>query len=149
MSDLITARVVHGISDQERELVEKIYRAIAGEPDLLDEVVTPDWEDLPSPPGGEHGPEAFKPVIAMFHEIFQGATATIHEIVGCPGRAAVRAELSGVLVGEWMGVPATNEPCSVQVHEFHHIENGRIVRSWHMEDWIGWMKQVGAERLVP
>lgn len=149
MIDSITAREAHGISDEDREVVEKIYRAIAGETDLLDEAVTPDWQDLPSPPDAEHGPAAFKPVIATFHEIFEGATVTIHEIIGCPGRAGVRAELSGVQVREWMGVPATNEPCTIAIHEFHHIEDGRVAKSWHMEDWVGWMRRAGAERLVP
>ncbi len=30
------------------------------------------------------------------------------------------------------------------IHEFHRIEDGRITRTWRLEDWFGWFSQVGA-----
>lgn len=30
------------------------------------------------------------------------------------------------------------------LHEFHHVENGRLTHTWHLEDWFGWLHQIGA-----
>ncbi|MGC9437977.1 hypothetical protein [Streptomyces sp. WG5] len=50
MTSTYSSPRVLGTTDQERQLVETLYRAIGGEPDLLDDVLSPDWEDIPSIP---------------------------------------------------------------------------------------------------
>jgi len=70
--------------------------------------------------------------------------STIHEIIGAPGRAAVRAEISGTHKGEWFGIAPTNKAFRLPIHEFHEIKDGRLTQTFHMEDWLGWLFQVGA-----
>ncbi len=122
----------------ERRLVETLYRAIGGEPDLLDDVLAPDWEDIPSIPGQPLGPAGMKPHIADFHRAFADARVIIHDIVAVPGMVAVRGALAGTLRAEFLGVPPNNRYDEITIHEFHQIENGRIRRSWHLEDLHGW-----------
>jgi len=56
----------------------------------------------------------------------------------------VRAEITGTHKGAWFGVAPTNKTYRIPIHEFHHIENGRLTHTWHLEDWFGWLNQVGA-----
>lgn len=65
-------------------------------------------------------------------------------MVGGPGRVAVRLEITGTHLGEWFGVAPTGRRFVLPLHEFHHIENGRLTHTWHLEDWFGWLNQVGA-----
>ena len=44
-------------------------------------------------------------------------------------RAGVRASIVGTHKGEILGVPPTGEAVEVALHEFHHLENGRITHS--------------------
>jgi predicted ester cyclase len=141
MSDITTEPEVHGISDEDLEVIKKLYRAVAGEADLLDEVVTADWVDLPAPPDHPPGPDSFKPVIEAFKSIFADVEVVLHEVIGAPGRAAVRAEIRGTHVGEWMGVAPTGKRTSFAIHEFHHLKDGRITHSWHLEDLHGWIQR--------
>jgi len=133
------------LTEDDRVAVETLYRAFSEhDPDLLDEAVTTDWQDIPLAPGQEPGRDGMKPLIRGFSAAFPDAKVTVQEIIGAPGRAAVRAEIIGTHKGEWFGVAPTGRAFTLPIHEFHHIENGRVTHTWHMEDWFGWLHQMGA-----
>jgi len=145
MADTETETQIFGVSAQDRRAVETLYRAFSEhDPNLLDETVTPDWQDIPLAPHQAPGREGMKQLMCGFIAAFPDARVTIHEIIGAPGRAAVRAEISGTHRGEWFGVPATETQFVLPIHDFHRIENGRLTHTWHLEDWFGWLHQVGA-----
>lgn len=134
----VDASLSGGVSEHDRKVVEMLYRAIQGETDLLDSVLAPDWEDIPGVPGQKPGPDGLRPLIDAITAAFRDCTVTIHEIVGSEGRVAVRAEWVGRHTGEWLGVAPTGRVERMRVHEFHHIENGRITHTWHLDDRFGW-----------
>jgi predicted ester cyclase len=140
----INEPAVFGLTPEERSAIETFYSAFEGNPDVLDGVVTSDWQDIPLAPGQQPGCEGLKPLIAGFKACFPDVKITIHEIVGAQGRAAVRATLSGTHLGEWFGVAPTGRSFAIAIHEFHHLVNGRLTHTWHLEDWFGWFAQVGA-----
>lgn len=144
MSSIDQTPIITGLSDEDRLAVETFYRAFNGHPDLLDEAVTPDWQDIPLGPGQQPGRDGMKPLITAFAEAFPDAKLTIHEMVGGPGRAAVRLEITGTHTGAWFGVAPTGRRFVLPLHEFHHLANGRLTHTWHLEDWFGWLNQVGA-----
>ena len=137
--------IVSGMSEQDLQTLMRFYTAFAGQPDLLDTCVAPDWQDIPLAPGQAPGREGMKPLIESFGAVFADLKIEVLEVIGGPGRAAVRAVMSGRHVAEWFGVPATGSEVSIAIHEFHTIENGLLTRTFHMEDWMGWFAQVGAE----
>lgn len=124
--------------------IETFYRAFAGHPELLDDAVTPDWQDIPLAPGQTPGREGMKPLIEGFATAFPDVAVTIHDVVGEDGRAAVRAELTGTHIGEWFGISPTGRSFVMALHEFHRLDKGRLTHTWHLEDWFGWLNQVGA-----
>lgn len=136
---------VHGLSAAERGAVEALYRAFnEGRPDVLDEAVTPDWQDSPLAPGQAPGREGMKPLIRSFVAAFPDIRIRVLEMIGVSGRVAVRAEITGTHLGPWFGIAATGKSFRMAIHEFHHIERGRITHTWHLEDWFGWLNQIGA-----
>ena len=133
-----------GLDAAELRAVETLYRAFnTADPDLLDEVLAPDWRDVPMAPGQAPGLAGMKPMVRAFLAAFSDLRFTPEEVVGCNGRVAVRLTLSGRHVGDWMGVPATGRAFSIAMHELHHLRGGRITHTWHLEDWSGWRQQVG------
>ncbi len=135
---------VTGLTRQERVAVETLYRAFQGKPELLDQAIMLDWQDIPLAPGQQPGREGMKSLIAGFAAAFPDVEITVHEIIGAPGRAAVRAEITGTHKGEWFGVAPTGKAFRMALHEFHRIQDGQITHTWHLEDWFGWLSQVGA-----
>ncbi|MFI5567367.1 ester cyclase [Streptomyces sp. NPDC051740] len=65
------------------------------------------------------------------------------------GLVAVRGALAGTLRGEFLGVPPNGKYDEITIHEFHEIDDGRVERSWHLEDLHGWMTRMNAWRRTP
>jgi len=135
---------VTGVTAEERLAIETLYRAFSeGKPDLLDQAVSSDWQDIPLAPHQKPGRDGMKPLIQEFVAAFSDLKINIHEIIGAPGRAAVRAEITGVHTGVWFGIAPTNKAFCMPIHEFHYIENGQLTHTWHLEDWFNFFFQIG------
>ncbi|WP_437810766.1 ester cyclase [Sorangium sp. So ce1078] len=134
-----------GLTPGEQRAIETLYRAFSEQnPNLLDEAVASDWQDIPLAPGQGPGPDGLKPIIKAFIAAFPDIQITIKELIGVPGRAGVRAEITGTHKGEWFGIAPTGKTIRIPLHEFHHLNDGRITHTWHLEDWFGMLNQVGA-----
>lgn len=128
----------------ERIAVETLYRAFSEQnPDLVDAVLAPGWDDIPLAPGQASGPAGIKPIIRSIAAAFPDVHITIHDMVQEPGKIAVRAEISGTHLGELFGIAPTGKQVSFRLHEFHTMANGLVTTTWHMEDWFGLFLQLG------
>ena len=133
------------LTEQEISAIEKLYRAFDDKnPDLLDEVLAPDWKDGQPLPGQVNGPQGLKNQFPMFFSAFPDLKIVVHEIVGASGHAGVRASITGTHLGEILGVAPTGQFLDVSIYEFHHLQEGRITQTWHLEDWFGMLNRVGA-----
>ncbi|HDR8972071.1 TPA: ester cyclase [Burkholderia vietnamiensis] len=128
----------------ERVAVETLYRAFSdNDPDLVDTVLAPDWEDIPLAPGQGPGPAGIKPIIGSFAQAFPDVRIVIHDMVQVPGQIAVRAEITGTHRGELFGIAPTGKQVRFRLHEFHALDGQRVTTTWHMEDWFGLFLQLG------
>lgn len=135
----------HGLSQRERKTLQTFYRAFsANRPDLLEEAVTPDWEDIPLAPGQGPGPQGVAPIIAAFAAAFSDLQIIVDDVVGSGARIGVRARITGTHRGAFFGIAATHKPVSIAIHEFHEFDRDRIRRTWHLEDWFSMLHQLGA-----
>lgn len=128
----------------ERIAVETLYRAFSEQnPDLVDAVLAPDWQDIPLAPGQGPGPAGIKPIIRSIAVAFPDVHITVDDIVQEPGKIGVRAEISGTHLGELFGIAPTGKQVRFRLHEFHTVANGLVTSTWHMEDWFGLFLQLG------
>lgn len=128
----------------ERIAVETLYRAFSEQnPDLVDAVLAPDWQDIPLAPGQGPGPAGIKPIIRSIAAAFPDVHITVDDIVQEPGKIGVRAEISGTHLGELFGIAPTGKQVRFRLHEFHTVANGLVTSTWHMEDWFGLFLQLG------
>ena len=128
----------------ERAAVETFYRAFnEHNPDLVDDALTDDWDDIPLAPGQAPGPGGIKPIIRSFTAAFPDVRITIHDLVQTPGRIGVRGEITGTHRGELFGIPPTGKSVSFRIHELHALDGQRVTTTWHMEDWFGLFLQLG------
>lgn len=132
------------------DIVGTFYRAFSGETDLFDRVLAEDWDDIPLAPGQAAGRAGGKDLVTGVNAVFRDFEIVVHEVVDGrgpdgEGMVAARAEMRGVQEGDWFGIPGTGQAFSVPIHEFHQISGDRITRTWHMEDWHGWLQRASAE----
>ena len=144
-TDTMDQEPTSGLADADLQAIRTLYHAFnVGDPDLLDEALAENWEDTPMAPGQQPGRAGMKPMLVAFRAAFAELSFTPEDIAGFDGRAAVRLTLRGRHTGEWMGVKATGRAFAIAMHEFHHLEGGRIAHTWHLEDWAGWRDQVAS-----
>ncbi|MDF6045867.1 ester cyclase [Streptomyces sp. JH14] len=58
---------------------------------------------------------------------------------------AVRSVGRGVHAGPLLGVEGTGREVEFRASDFHRLAGGRIVRTWHVEDYFGIATQIGLE----
>ena len=136
--------VVSGLSEEEAQSIEKLYRAINERNfDLLDEACWPDWEEVPLAPGQEPGTNGLKKMMPLYFAAFPDLRVEVDEIIGASGKAGVRARWLGTHQGEIFGVAGSQQPIEVRMYEFHHLREGRVSHTWHLEDWFGMFQRMG------
>ncbi len=130
----------------DRSLVEAFYSTLLSTPapDDLDaqvrSIVTDDWISIPTPRGGE-GAEGLVKTLTFFYSIIPDLKWTPQEILQVGNRYVVRSTATGTPTGKFFGV----EPKSgfeIMTIDIHEVVDGRIVRSYHVEDWARAIRQV-------
>jgi predicted ester cyclase len=118
----------------EVQAIETFYSAWkAHKPDLLDQVCTPDWQDIPLGPGQKPGPQGLGDIIRTFTAAFPDVEIVLHELFGTHERVGVRAEIRFTNQHDIPGAAAPGQPVSITLHEFHYLKDGRLTHTWHLE----------------
>ncbi|WP_446041131.1 ester cyclase [Streptomyces sp. SID1121] len=124
-------------------LVRRFYEPLTtGDTNVVDDVLAAEWTAEPPLPAGP-GPDGWKGTTGYLRSVLADLTFTIEDIVVDGDRVAVRHVTSGKQVAELLGIPATGRQVAVRASDYHQIEGGRIVRSWHLEDYYGVVQQLG------
>jgi len=69
----------------------------------------------------------------------------IKELIVAGNEVIVRGEASGTPVAPLFDVQPTGKGFKIMSIDIHTIEGGKIVRSYHIEDWAGAMRQVASK----
>jgi predicted ester cyclase len=69
----------------------------------------------------------------------------IKEILVSGNQVTVRGEATGTPAGEFMGAPHTGKSFKLMSIDVHTLEGGKMVRSYHVEDWLGAVRQLSAK----
>ena len=122
------------LTPAEIHAIEAFYSAWKEKkPELLDQVCTTDWQDIPLGPGQAPGPQGLGAIIGAFTSAFPDVEVVIHELFGSHERAGVRAEIRFTNPHEIPGVPGPGSLVAITLHEFHYLRDGRLTHTWHLE----------------
>ena len=69
----------------------------------------------------------------------------IKEILVSGNQVTVRGEATGTPAGEFMGAPHTGKSFKLMSIDVHTLEGGKMVHSYHIEDWLGAVRQLSAK----
>jgi predicted ester cyclase len=137
-----TPNLLPAISDATLQAIQKSYQAWQTmDFTIIDTLFSPDWQDIPMAPGQKAGPEGLKDLITFFNQTFPDIEITMHDIFGTAERIAVRSEITFTHDKEFMGILPVNQKVTVSSLEIHHLKNGKITHTWHLEDWFGLLVQ--------
>ena len=142
---LVAAAIPAFAATSNSETVKLFYQAFGGnQPQLLDQVLAPDWEDVPLNPGQGPGREAFKPMIGGFNAMFTGLKITNDDIIEAGDKVVVRSTIEGTQTAPFAGFPSKGRPIKIMAIDIHQFKDGKVIKTWHIEDWLGGLFQMGA-----
>lgn len=110
----------------------------------LDEIVADAYVDHNPGPGQAPGREGLKQVFSLFQAAFPDLHIVVDNLVAEGERVISRQTASGTHSGEFLGLLPTGKHVKFIAMDEHRVANGRIVETWHLEDLLGLMYQLGA-----
>ena len=110
----------------------------------LDDVLAQAWVDTPMSPGQGPGREGMKGAMDGYHQAFPDFHAENQDFIASGDKVVVRSLITATQKGDFAGVKATGKPIQLMAIDIHRICNGRVAETWHVEDWLGALFQMGA-----
>ena len=133
------------MSEENKALARRSWEA-PNNPDILDEVYTPDlvWHD---PDQDIRGLEEAKQFVSMYQTAFPDLNATVEDVIAEGDKVVTRVTLRGTHQGEIEEFgPPTGRQIESKGITISRIEGGKIVEDWDSYDNLSVMQQLG---LVP
>lgn len=128
-------------------LIRRLYLEVlvAGNYDLIDELVADGFIDHAGFPGQPPGKEG----VRFFVDVLRAAFADLDVKSSEPALAegnleAARTVLTGTHQGEFLGVAPTGRNVEFETFNILRIEDGKVVEHWGTADAIGLLQQLGA-----
>ena len=132
-----------------RASVAPFYKALNAEfandsADLIRQSTAPDWVSCRS----NNDCNSRDQVIAGIGQRLKSVPDLkweIKEIVVAGNQVTVRGEATGTPAAEFMGAPYSGKSFKLMSIDVHTLDGGKLVRSYHIEDWIGAVRQLTAK----
>lgn len=134
----------------DRAVVENFYKEILGKAstaglgERASVVLAPAWESLGDYSGIAKKRDQFVAQVEGFGKLIPDLKWNIEEVLQQGNRYVVRGRATGTPSGPFFGAPHTGKRFDIMSIDIHTVENGKIVRSFHVEDWGTALRQLKA-----
>jgi steroid delta-isomerase-like uncharacterized protein len=141
----LTSSAMTASQSKETAIAVKWYEAFdKNRPEILEAILSDDWQDIPDAPDTPRGSQTAKAVLKMLHTAFSDFHIAVEDIVAEGNKVVVRSTLSGTQTGPFAELPASGRKIEIQAVDIHLVEDGKIQKTWHTEDWMSGLRQLGA-----
>ena len=112
---------------------------------VAEKVMAADWKSIGGYVGEAKGRAAVTQQIMGFHQLIPDLTWSIEEVLQAGNRYVVRGKATGTPKGPLFGVDGKGKSFTILSIDIHEVKDGRIVTSYHVEDWAGALQQLAAK----
>ncbi|HZQ18602.1 MAG TPA: ester cyclase [Terriglobales bacterium] len=126
---------------------QRIFEEVWNQKNLnaVDELVAGEYvhndASLPAP---QHGVEAYKQFVTLYHQAFPDIHFTIEQMIEEGDLVVIRWRVTGTHHGDLPALPATGLPMSITGISIARFRNGKGIESWNNWDGLGMLQQLGA-----
>lgn len=104
-----------------------------------------EWESLGDYSGKIKTRDAFVAQVGGFGKLIPDLNWVVEEMIQEGNKVVVRSRATGTPVGPLFGVDGKGKSFDILAIDIHTIEDGKIVRTYHVEDWAGALRQLSAK----
>lgn len=109
------------------------------------EVVAENWESIGDYTGVNKNADKFLGQVGGFGKLIPDLNWEVQEMIQEGNQVVVRSRATGVPAGPLFGVDGKGKGFDILTIDIHTIENGKIIRTYHVEDWAGALRQLSTE----
>jgi steroid delta-isomerase-like uncharacterized protein len=124
-----------------RRLMDEVVNA--GNLDMVDELLAPDFVNHNPLPGATPDRDGFKQAFRNLRAAFPDLRAISSDVIAEGDRVVALRGFEGTHDGPFMGVPATGRHIILDGITVFRVMNGHISERWGVLDTIGVMRQLG------
>jgi predicted ester cyclase len=125
-----------------RDFIERVFTQL--EPTAVDELVADDFVDHAWPPP-DNGKAKLRAATGQMGKALDQISFRIDDLIAEDDRVCVRLTAGARQIGEFMGMPPSNQ--SYEIGEIHifRLRDGTVVEHWHELDAMGLLSQLKAD----
>jgi predicted ester cyclase len=140
------------IPDAQREATLKAVRAFydfwnTGDEALLKEAVAPNFTDHTLPPGRPQGPEGPAFASRRFRAAVPDLKVTVDKMIVAGDYVTVHMNFTGHFTGRFGQAQGKGQAVPFIATDLVKIENGRVTDSWHIEDNLALLQEMGIAKV--
>lgn len=104
--------------------------------------VTGDWASIGNYSGKTKSANAFIGQLGFFAKLIPDLEWKVEEMIQAGDRVIVRGRATGTPKGPLFGVDGKGKGFEIMSIDIHTMKDGKIARSYHVEDWAGALRQL-------
>ena len=120
-----------------------------GRLDVVDEVLSADFDDHDLPPGLPPGREGVTALITAVRSAFPDLKITIIRQIAEGDWVVTHIRSTGTMKGDFMGMKATGTSATWEAIHVARLRDGKIVEHWSVQDNLGMLQQLGLAPAPP
>ena len=103
------------------------------------------WESVGDYSGANKSREAFLGQVGGFAKLLPDLNWAIQDLHESGDFVTVRSRATGTPVAPFFGVDGEGRSFDIMTIDIHELADGKIVRSYHVEDWAGALQQLSGK----
>ena len=104
--------------------------------------VSKDWQSVGNYSGKNKTAGAFIGQLGFFAKLIPDLKWKVEEMIQAGDRVIVRGRASGTPKGPLFGVDGKGKSFTIMSIDIHTIKDGKIAKTYHVEDWVGALAQL-------
>ena len=109
------------------------------------EATSEDWASAGDYSGATKSREAFLGQMGGFAKLIPDLDWDVQAMYQDGNFVTVRSRATGTPVAPFFGVDGEGRSFDIMTIDIHELEDGVIVRTWHVEDWTGALQQLSGK----
>lgn len=103
------------------------------------------WTSVGDYSGSDKTRDAFVGQVGGFGQLMPDLNWAVQDMHEGDNFVTVRSRATGTPVAPFFGVDGEGRSFDIMTIDIHQLENGKIVKTWHVEDWAGALQQLSGK----
>ena len=147
---LLLGPMTNAVMADDKPLVQTFYDYLSNpasdaHADAFKSATATNWGSIGDYSGKIKTRDAFIGQVGGFGKLIPDLTWAVEEMIQAGDRVVVRSRATGTPTGPLFGVDGKGKSFDILTIDIHTIEDGKIARTYHVEDWAGALRQLSAK----